>query len=155
MLNMPAMVSSNERGTLYGNREATHTGLVGKPTKPYRGASNAVELGTVLILGKSWIDAGHGSRSSRHCATRWRWHTVAFSHRPARPASAGLGGPVRRRACHRRKVRRPQQCVGLYRDDARPQPRYRDPRQYPNEIGRCILLDFAGIEHASRRGSPR
>jgi len=71
-------VSSNERGTLDGNREATHTGLVGKPTKPYRGASNAVELGTVLILGKSWIDAGHGSRSSRHCATRWRWHTVAF-----------------------------------------------------------------------------
>ena len=25
----------------------------------------------------------------------------------------------------------------------------------PTKIGRCILLDFAGIEHASRRGSPR
>jgi hypothetical protein len=150
------MVSSNERGTLDGNREATHTGLVGEPTKPYRGASYALNLGAVLILSKSWIDAGHGSRSSRHCATRWRWHTVAF-FASARAADKRWSG----RPCPDGGPAIVEKYGGLNNASAYigMMPGHNlgivIRGHIPTKIGRCILLDFAGIEHASRCGSPR
>src|SRR5262249_3718568 len=50
-------------------------------------------------------------------------------HRPAQPAGVSLGGPRRGRADHHQKVRRPPQRIRLYRDDATPKARHRDPRQ--------------------------
>src|SRR6516165_6735167 len=53
-----------------------------------------------------------------------------LDHRPAKSAGVSLGGSRRGRADHHhRKVRRSPQRIRLYRDDAAPQARHRDPRQ--------------------------